>query len=97
MPTPVIQRREIPSSLFGPLAEFQGDTSSESALQSQLAEHGYCLLRGVLDQDEVLTARREVFESLESVGEIRSPCEDGIRDFSRSRGLGDVYKRQASG
>jgi hypothetical protein len=78
MPTPVIQRREIPSSLFGPLAEFQGDTSTASALQSQLAEHGYCLLRGTLDRDEVLAARREVFGHLGSAGEIRSPCEDGI-------------------
>lgn len=78
MLTPAIQQREIPSSLFGPLVEFRGDTCSESALQSQLSEHGYCLLRGALDRHEVLAARREVFERLESVGEIRSPCEDGI-------------------
>ncbi|MBC8290120.1 MAG: hypothetical protein H8E37_07365, partial [Planctomycetes bacterium] len=86
MTTPTIQQREIPESLFGPLVEFQGDVSSEAAVQSHLAEHGYCPLRGVLDRNEVLAARREVFERLESVGEIRSPCEDGIatRESRRS-------------
>ena len=44
-----------------------------------------CMLRLFID-------RRDVF-----VGGVCCEAEDGIRDLVRSRGLGDVYKRQQEG
>jgi ectoine hydroxylase-related dioxygenase (phytanoyl-CoA dioxygenase family) len=78
MTTPTIQQRAIPSARFGPLVEFTGDHGDEAAVQRQLAEHGYCLLRNAIARDAVLDARREVFARLESVGEIRPPAEQAI-------------------
>jgi ectoine hydroxylase-related dioxygenase (phytanoyl-CoA dioxygenase family) len=78
MMMPTIQQREIPSVQFGSLAEFSGAPDDEAAVKEQLTEHGYCLMRSVLDRDAVMTARREVFVRLESVGEINSSAEEGI-------------------
>jgi ectoine hydroxylase-related dioxygenase (phytanoyl-CoA dioxygenase family) len=88
MTAPTIQQREIPGNRFGPMVEFSGDPGDESAVQTQLSEHGYCLMRNVLDRDAVLAARREVFARLESVGEIQPPAEDAVfTDESRRREL----------
>jgi ectoine hydroxylase-related dioxygenase (phytanoyl-CoA dioxygenase family) len=56
------------------------DRSAESARQwrQYLADSGYVFLRGVLDKDEVLTAREEVFSRLVEVGEIKPPAIEGI-------------------
>lgn len=74
----VVQQQTIPPDFIGPLVEYAGDLENGAELESRLAQHGYVLLRGVLDRDEVLAAREEVFSRLEEVGEIKPPVIEGI-------------------
>ena len=83
--TTTIQGREIPSTSFGLLREFAGAVDDESALQTQFSRDGYLLLRKAIDCDPVLDARREVFERLFSVGELKSPILDGQLTGSSDR------------
>lgn len=78
MSSVTIQEHDIPEGLFGPLVDYQGNQSDAAQMQAQLAEHGYVLLRDAISRDDVLQARREVFERLAEVGEITSPPGDGI-------------------
>jgi len=73
-----IQGRKVPEELTGTLTEFDGELTDGPAIQKSLAENGYLLLRSALDRDEVLTAREEIFLSLEQVGEIKPPAIDGV-------------------
>jgi ectoine hydroxylase-related dioxygenase (phytanoyl-CoA dioxygenase family) len=52
------------------------------------------LLRGVLDRDEVLAAREEVFRRLEAVGEVKAPAIDGIatNQSKRAEVTGDLHE-----
>ena len=68
------------------------DSSAGDAHQwrTHLADNGYVFLRGVLDRDEVMTAREEVFSRLVEVGEIEPPGIEGIATGrSRRRELED--------
>lgn len=78
MSAPTIQTHDIPPELFGPLVEFRGAATDPVAVQTQLKEHGYVLLRQVLNRDDVVSVRNEVFTRLESVGEIQPPAVAGI-------------------
>lgn len=78
MPTETIQQLAIPDELLGELAEYAGATEDGALLRAHIDEHGYVLLRGVLDRDEVLAGREEVFRRLEEVGEVQAPAIDGI-------------------
>lgn len=75
-----IMGREVPASLIGDMAETTGDP-----LAQQLGERGYLLLRGVLDADEVMAARREVLARLAEVDEIAEPSEAAIATGRSSR------------
>jgi ectoine hydroxylase-related dioxygenase (phytanoyl-CoA dioxygenase family) len=73
----ITQQQTIPDELLGPLDE--GPTPSDpDGLKRSFAENGYVLLRDVLDRDEVLAARTEVFTRLAEMGEILPPVEAGI-------------------
>ena len=51
----------------------------------------------VVDEDELAVvqgAKTEVQEASSTAAQWQAQAEDGIRDRSPSRGLGDVYKRQ---
>ena len=48
------------------------------ALQARLAEDGYLFLRAAVDPELVQAARREVFQRLYEVGELKSPPSAGI-------------------
>jgi ectoine hydroxylase-related dioxygenase (phytanoyl-CoA dioxygenase family) len=52
--------------------------SDAAELRRSFDEHGYVLLRGVLDRADVLSARAEVFERLAAVGEVQTPAAEGI-------------------
>ncbi len=69
-----IQGRPVPNAIIGELVEavVQGD------LAAQLQCHGYLLLRGLLDANEVLAARHEVLARLAEVDEIAVPAEAAI-------------------
>lgn len=66
--------RKVPAGLVGDLAE--ADPAGD--LDAQLKQHGYLLLRGVLDPDDVRSARREVLARLVDVDEVSEPAEAGI-------------------
>ncbi len=76
--TATIQGVEIPSERFGHLADFPGSASDAALLKQHLNDHGYVLLRNVLDVDLVTAARSEVFGRLADQDEIADPPCDGI-------------------
>ena len=83
---------------FGWLRESQEIAGDREALQERMAEDGYLFLRGVLDREAVLAARRELLEHLDSAEEIdRSrPLMDAV--FSgRSSRTGNFAHRLRSG
>lgn len=99
---PRVQQIEIPSNLRGTLCEYVDDIQDGAALQRQVNEHGYVLLRGVLDRDQIMAARKEVFARLGEVGEISDPVEQGIgTGASRRRevaeGLNAFWRDVSSG
>ena len=90
VPSACVQQIEIPSNLRGTLCEYADDIRDGAALQRQVDANGYVLLRGVLDQEQVVTARKEVFARLGEVGEINEPVEHGI-------GTGTSCRREVAG
>jgi len=73
-----IQGRLIPAERLGPLRETSFPDTDCDGLHTRLRDDGYLFLRGVLNVDDVLAARRTVFERLAAVGEICEPAIDGI-------------------
>ena len=55
---------------FGELRDANELMGDVEALRGRMAEDGYLLLRGALDREVVLAARRELCEKLAAVGEI---------------------------
>jgi ectoine hydroxylase-related dioxygenase (phytanoyl-CoA dioxygenase family) len=78
MDTCQVKGRAVPAALIGELQDSAPLLADPSALRARFARDGYLFLRGVLDRDAVLAARREVFARLAAVGEIREPVQDGI-------------------
>ncbi|MBC8355981.1 MAG: phytanoyl-CoA dioxygenase family protein [Planctomycetes bacterium] len=102
MPTATVQQLAIPDDSFGELTEYDGSTEDSDLLRSQLDEHGYVLFRDVMDRDEVLAAREEVFRRLEEVGEVKAPAIDGIKTNQSRRpevsgGLHDFWRSVSEG
>lgn len=64
--------------MIGELADASALLAAPERLRRRLAAEGHALLRGVLDEGEVMAARRAVFERLHEVGEIGEPARDGI-------------------
>ena len=84
--------RRVPTGMVGELADASPLLAAPERLRRRLAAEGHALLRGVLDEGEVMAARRAVFERLHEVGEIGDPAQDGIATgASRRRALaGDL-------
>ena len=55
---------------FGTLRESTELAADAAALRRRMAEDGYLFIRGGLDRDVVLAARREILEKLDAVGEL---------------------------
>jgi len=64
--------------MLGELADASDLLATPERVRRRLADDGYVLLRGALDESEVLAARETVFERLHEVGEIAAPSRDGI-------------------
>ncbi len=73
----VIGGHPIPDEFIGQLEDSSAIDDARE-LRGRLANSGYVFLRGALDQEEVLTAREEVFSRLVEVGEIKPPALEGI-------------------
>jgi ectoine hydroxylase-related dioxygenase (phytanoyl-CoA dioxygenase family) len=93
MRTPQVQQLPIPEELFARLVEYTGDPNDSEAMRQNIENDGYVFLRSVLNRDEVLTARQEVFERLEQVGEVKPPAIDGIAtgESKRKEATGDLH------
>ena len=78
MDTCLVKGHPVPSTLLGELPDSAPLLADPSALRARMADDGFLFLKGVLDRDAVRAARREVFERLAAVGEVREPVEDGI-------------------
>ena len=98
----ITQQHPVPDQLLGPLAESPPNLSAPELLRRSFAEHGYVLLRDVVDRDDVLAARNEVFSRLAEVGEVLPPANAGIATgVSRRRDdapdLGAFWKTVSEG
>jgi ectoine hydroxylase-related dioxygenase (phytanoyl-CoA dioxygenase family) len=78
MQTCLVKDTPVPPALLGELVDSTALLADAPALRERMARDGYLYLKGVLDRDAVQAARREVFERLAAVGEIREPAEAGI-------------------
>lgn len=78
MDTCLVKGRAVPPALLGELVDSAALLADPPELRARLADDGYLFLRGVLDRETVRAARREVFERLHAVGEVKAPSEDGI-------------------
>ncbi len=77
----------VPSEILGPLNESKFEFDSIGTLRTRMEREGYLLLRGLLDRQTVLQARREIFERLAEVGEISKafPIEMGVATGTSQR------------
>ncbi|MCA9412648.1 MAG: phytanoyl-CoA dioxygenase family protein [Candidatus Omnitrophica bacterium] len=77
----------VPPEILGPLNESRFSPGAASSLRDRMEEDGYLLLRGLLNRDEVLRARREIFERLAEVGEVSTehPVEEGVATGTSQR------------
>lgn len=75
----------VPADRLGLLNEVADWRAVRAHLPALLARDGYVLLRGALQRDQVLQARREVLEHLGSVGEIAEPINDAVATGSSRR------------
>jgi len=73
-----VKGRAVPTALLGELTDSAALLGHPPALRERFAQDGYLFLRRALEPGAVRAARREVFERLVAVGEIRPPAEDGI-------------------
>ena len=81
----IAQGTAVPPEVAGPLLESCSLLEDAAQLRRQLAADGYLFLKGVVDRETVMAARREVFERLEEVGEILPPAQEGIASGSSRR------------
>ena len=68
----------IPPHRFALLTEHTDRAGDPAGMRAALEEDGYLLLRGVLDRDQVLRAREEVFTRLLEAGEVAPPASEGL-------------------
>ena len=80
----VVQDHPVPDELVGCFRDSTADLNNGGELPRRLDDEGYVFLRGVVDRDEVLAAREEVFGRLMEAGEIQPPAIEGIAS-GRSR------------
>ncbi len=88
----LVQGRAVPGALIGEPRDSSGCVADSAELGHRLREEGYLLLRGVLDRDDVMAARVEVFKRLVGVGEIKTPAVAGIAtgESRRAESVGDL-------
>jgi hypothetical protein len=89
----------IPDILLDDLKDRTDRIGDPELLKAAIEEDGYLRLRGLLDREEVLAARRQVFSRLGEVGEIRDDIDvsEGIATGSSRRAetvsdLGEFWK-----
>ena len=61
---------DLSNETFGELRDSKSLLGDTAALHERFAEDGYLLLRGYLDKEKVLAARRELIGKLDEIGLI---------------------------
>ena len=82
--------RPIPAGLIGELVDSSALLGDGEALRANLAEHGYLLLRSVVEHGTAWSARQEVLARLAEVGEIDLPQETFSGASQRGEFAGDA-------
>lgn len=67
----------LADALVSPLPESSELARDPRALRDRLEDQGFLFLRGVIPEEVVLAARKEVLDRLASVGEVADPVEAG--------------------
>ncbi len=75
---PVLEGRRLAAEAVAPMVDSSALIADGAALRARLAVDGYLLLRGIIDCDEVMAARREVLSRMAEVGEIAEPAEAAL-------------------
>ena len=88
----ITQGLPVPGDLIDPLLDSSNHIGHPDALTGRMTKDGYLFLKGVLDREEVLAARTEVFERLAKVGEVKQPPSEGIftEQSHRKETVGDL-------
>ncbi len=78
----------VPDDLLGALNSSDPSCDSIKTLRDRMKQDGYLLLRNLLNRDEVLEARRDIFQRLADVGEVSTdhPIEMGVATGTSQRG-----------
>lgn len=85
MKTVVAQGEAIGPEYLGPLRDSSAVAANADELRQRMLDDGYIYLRAFFQHDEVMAARRDVFNRLASVDEIAEPVLDGIFTGRSSR------------
>lgn len=75
----------MPAHLLAEMVNSTPLLPDTNRLQARLQQDGYLLFRGLLPENEITTARAEVFQRLAAVGELAEPVEAGIYSGSSRR------------
>jgi len=68
----------LPAEVLAPLVDSTGLEDRAEQLRARFASDGYVHIKGFFDHDDVMAARKAIFERLAEVGEIAQPAIDGI-------------------
>ena len=69
----LIDKIKIPPSLLGKLIETDINKSTNVELRNSLEKEGYLFFRNLIDPEEILSAKNDVFKSLNKVNELKEP------------------------
>jgi ectoine hydroxylase-related dioxygenase (phytanoyl-CoA dioxygenase family) len=73
-----IDGRPVPPDVLGSFVDSTEISSDHQALAESFDKNGYIFVKGLISQESVNNARREVFGRLAEVDEIREPAIEGI-------------------
>ena len=74
----LIDKIKIPPSLLGKLIETDINKSTNLELRNSLEKEGYLFFRNLINPEDIVSARNDVFKSLKKVNELKEPYKDGI-------------------
>lgn len=98
----MVQKSIVSPEMIRPFKDSTDQIGTPHDLQQSLHDDGYLFLRGVLDQEEILAARTEVFARLATVGEVKEPIVSGLFSGTSQRrekhdDLGTFWKSVCEG